>query len=110
MDLHAYRAEVVRVIDGNTLVLNVDLGFHLHHRITLCLLDVVVPDKKKMGNAAGQFLSGVLPVGRKVIVETTKHDVPEGGFGRWLGDVFLDEHGALYPVSQLMRQQGYARQ
>ena len=35
--MYTYKAEVIRVIDGDTVVLNIDLGFKIHH-ITPCRL------------------------------------------------------------------------
>ena len=44
---YVYHAEAVRVVDGGTLVMNIDLGFHVWlHDETLRLKDITAPDLK----------------------------------------------------------------
>ncbi len=77
---YVYHAEAVRVVDGGTLVMNIDLGFHVWlHDETLRLKDIAVPDLKgaqkeeaiKWREALGNLLEG-----HKLIIKTSKDKSP----------------------------------
>lgn len=55
--LYSYSAKVDRVVDGDTLAVTLDLGFHILHRQTVRLLDVDTPElPTPEGVAAKQFV------------------------------------------------------
>ena len=92
--MYKYRAIVSRVVDGDTIDLDIDLGFSVwlnSERIRLEGIDtpeIRTKDKeeKKYGRMAKEFVEDKLPVGAKVTV-MTKID-KEGKFGRMLGHIF----------------------
>jgi len=79
-----YPASVVRVIDGDTIVLTVDTGFRCRYTDTFRLYNINAPEGKTL---AGALLSDILYPGREVIVTTYK---PEK-YGRWLADIAVPE-------------------
>ncbi len=94
---YTYRAEVVDVIDGDTIDVHIDLGFYVwirYQRIHLFGIDAPEPsgDTKAAGDAATAYLDGL--IGGKTIILKSIHgeDGPDrkGSFGNWLGIVWLD--------------------
>lgn len=91
-----YRARVVRVVDGDTLDVEVDLGFRVCTKIRLRLADVDTPEiygvKKgsaeyEKGAAASQFTKDWVEENQDdghVFIETQKGT---GKYGRWLAVV-----------------------
>lgn len=92
--MYDYRVvEVLRVVDGDTLDLRLDLGFHLHTALRFRLLGVDTPERGQPGWAeAGEWvrrwLDDARDAGHEVRVMTAKAD----SFGRWLATVYTP-HG-----------------
>lgn len=87
-----YRAELVRVIDGDTVVLNVDLGFETWmHNQTIRLYGIDTPEmrgeEKPEGEKAKEWLQERL-YGREIVLQSIQDK--KGSFGRWLGILFTD--------------------
>jgi micrococcal nuclease len=77
-------ATVVRVIDGDTVELDLDLGWHLTLRRACRLAGINAPERAtEFGPAATAFLRKLLPVGTKVIFLSTRLDK----YGRPLGHI-----------------------
>lgn len=91
--MYTYRGKVKRVIDGDTIVVDIDLGFHTtlvdtHIRVA----NIDTPEcrtknlaEKEHGLQAKKYVEGVLGVGTTVTLHTYKDK--SGKFGRWLADV-----------------------
>lgn len=82
---YIYKAYVKRVIDGDTLLLMVDLGFTVfkEQRVRLNFIDA--PDlETPEGAKAYEFVRRELSKVEFVMVKTNKIDI----YGRYLGDVF----------------------
>lgn len=86
MPAYEYRAAVVRVIDGDTLKLDIDLGFSMWLRnISVRILGINTRELSDPGGqAAAAHLAGLLPAGAVVTARTVK---PDKYGGRWLADV-----------------------
>jgi micrococcal nuclease len=71
-----YAAELVRVIDGDTVVLDVDLGFGVWIRAqSFRLLGINAREKSQAGGAAArENLSRLLPAGARLVVTSVKPD------------------------------------
>ncbi|RMH81569.1 MAG: nuclease [Actinomyces sp.] len=107
--LWRYRAQVRRVVDGDTLDLDVDLGFHLRALIRVRLQGVdtweVRGPERPAGLEAKAFVERWLEVDQDhVIVETTK----TGKFGRWLARITRPSDGADLGVDLLAAGHGVA--
>ncbi|HEC72053.1 MAG: thermonuclease family protein [Candidatus Thorarchaeota archaeon] len=94
-DLYFYKATVRRVVDGDTVDLDVDLGMkcHVHERIRFNNFDApetygVKKDSEEYqrGLAAKIELQTLLPVGREVFVKTFKDKT--GKYGRYIAQIF----------------------
>ena len=108
-----YRAKVVRVIDGDTVDVDVDLGFGIwqkNERVRIMGIDT--PEsrtrnkiEKKFGLAAKAKLKTLL--GKNTVLKTTinKKGVDmKGKFGRVLGDFLLNDKS----VAKIMCEEGHA--
>ena len=88
---YSYRAVVVRIVDGDTIRVDLDLGLHVWQRnMPLRLLGYDAPEvrgeERPQGLLASAALAELLPIGTEIIVETRKGD----GFGRYLAQVWKD--------------------
>jgi len=100
---YQYQATIVRVIDGDTLQLDVDLGFTVRARVTFRLADIDAPEQRTpAGPPALSWLASALPVGACVIAQCTKQD----RYGRWLARIFVP--GCDLSINQLMMTAGHA--
>jgi len=108
-----YRAKVVRVIDGDTVDVDIDLGFGIwqkNERVRIMGIDTPesrTRDKieKKFGLAAKAKLKSIL--GKDTVLKTTinkKGLDMKGKFGRVLGDFLQDDKS----VAKTMCETGHA--
>lgn len=89
--LFTYKATVLKVVDGDTLDLRVDLGFHVSTTIRARVLGVDTPEiNRSETNAAGKAAKDF--VGQwcgfsacEVVIQTEKD--PGDKYGRWLARV-----------------------
>ena len=83
---YQYHAIVVKVIDGDTVDLVVDLGFHVSIAIRTRLIGIDAPEvSTPAGKLVRDTLRGMLPIGTAVTVQTEKH--PGDKYGRWLARI-----------------------
>lgn len=104
---YEYRhAEVVHVVDGDTVALDIDLGNHVWWTGNFRLNGIDTPERGAPGfDEAKAFLEGLLAA-PLVRVETFKPDK----FGRWLADLYVGaDHGELL-VNRMMVVHGYAKE
>ncbi len=95
--MYEYRARIVRVIDGDTVEAEIDLGFHVRFTVTLRLAGINAPETKgterPRGLAATRYLESLLNdlTGdtRELVVRTHK-DVTEK-YGRYLAELIAGE-------------------
>ena len=93
--MYTYNAEVLRVLDGDTIDVLIDLGFSTHRKIRVRLYGINAPEsrtrdlaEKKLGLAAKERLINILEEqDNKVILES--HGV--GKYGRCLGELFYNK-------------------
>jgi len=83
-----YSAVVMRVVDGDTLRLNLDLGFKVHIEEIVRLARINAPETvewsaKGLSDPARSYIEGATPPGAMVVANVTKPDK----FGRWLADI-----------------------
>jgi micrococcal nuclease len=88
--VYRYKAKVTRVIDGDTIVANVDLGFYIHlHELDFRLVGINTPEmygsEREEGLKVKEYLR-LLIEGNDVEIETYKAD----SFGRWLCNVWYE--------------------
>ena len=97
--MYEYNCKIVRVIDGDSIVVDIDLGFGLWiHGESIRLFGVDCPEcrsrdpeEKAAGLAAKDFVKGLLHDGGTYTL-TTKE---KGKFGRYLGTIYLTEETSI---------------
>lgn len=106
--MYEYKATIRRWVDGDTVDVDIDLGFGLvfsNQRIRLYGIDA--PEQrtrdlaeKEKGLAATAYVNEQAPVGSKVVIKTYKDDK----YGRVLGEVFVGETN----LNALLTTEGHA--
>lgn len=89
---YTYRATVLRVIDADTFVTRVDLGFRVSIELPLRLAGVDSPEMSTPeGRQARAFLAAYLAPLPFPVVTRTKKPLSSSldNFGRYLADVFI---------------------
>ena len=97
--MYEYNCKIVRVIDGDSIILDIDLGFGLWiHGESIRLYGVDCPEcrsrdkeEKAAGLAAKDFVKRLLHDGGTYTL-TTKE---KGKFGRYLGTIYLTEETSI---------------
>jgi endonuclease YncB( thermonuclease family) len=86
MPSYDYAVEVVRVVDGDTLDLRVDLGFHMTAELRFRLLGTDTPERHEAGwhECTEATRAWVAAHAGTLRAETHKAD----SFGRWLALVY----------------------
>lgn len=109
--MYDYSATVVAVHDGDTVKVDIDLGFDAHYVTWVRLAGINAPElSTPAGLLARNALVGLLPVGTKVLLQSSKvsHPVPADKFGgRWDAELSAVATGAV-TVSGWMVVNGYA--
>lgn len=101
-ELFTFEGFVERVVDGDTVWCQIELGFNICVREKLRLRGINAPElKTKLGKKAKAFLHKILPKETFIVVRTSKSDK----FDRYLADLFV---GNLY-INQLLIDEGFAQ-
>lgn len=105
-----YKAKVLRVVDGDSIRCDVDMGFGIwQHNKDIRLYGIDAPEtrttdlnEKERGFVSKEWLEGVIEdASHQVILKTYKDST--GKYGRLLADVFvLGVDGELWSVNQYM--------
>lgn len=100
---YTYRAVAARTVDGDTVELEIDLGFDIAHSITVRLAGIDAPEKRtvKTRPAAlatqarlAQLIERAL--GTKTLVVSTEKGDPKEKFGRYLALLFNEGEPASF--------------
>jgi micrococcal nuclease len=98
-----YRAVVLRIVDGDTVDLDVDLGFRASIEIRTRLIGINAPElNTETGRLVRDALAAHMPPGSGVVVRTFKD--PRDKYGRWVSEI---EHNGV-DVSHWMLDNGHA--
>ena len=94
--MYEYSCQVTRVVDGDTIDADLDLGFNIQHKCRVRLYGIDTPesrtrdkDEKARGKLAAKFLQDAISNGNHVILQTQLKD-SKGKFGRVLASVIVD--------------------
>ena len=112
--MYEYRCTVVKIIDGDTVDVDIDLGFGVwmkKQRIRMYGIDT--PEsrtrdlvEKKYGLAAKEFLTGMLNDKAGITLKT--HKDKEGKFGRILGELWRTTDFADKSINEYMIEKHHA--
>lgn len=104
--MYEYAATVVRVIDGDTVDLVIDLGLHVQTATRVRLLGLNAAEHgTPEGDAATAWLRDKLPVGYLLMVRTKKDKTEK--YGRWLGT--LIRSGETTSLNTQLIEAGHAK-
>lgn len=110
-NLHHYNCELKRIIDGDTVVLIIDLGFNIKIEVGLRLEGIDTPEvnsshglEQEAAYRSEVFL-GQLIEKEELIVKTKKNDM----YGRYIGTLFIKGPHECVNVNNFMLNHGLAR-
>lgn len=87
--MYTYKATIVRIVDGDTIYVDVDLGFFLRQTMKVRLKGVNTPETRGVSRPEGlkakQFVIDTLADCPVVVIKTSKI----GKFGRYIADVLF---------------------
>lgn len=87
--VYVYRAQALRIIDGDTYVLRIDLGFRCFVDLEARLHGVNTPElSTDAGKQALAFVSELIGVGGELVVQSYRD---KRSFARWVVDVWLPD-------------------
>jgi len=107
-----YVKKVSKVVDGDTIDVDIDLGFNISFTSRVRLAGIDTPEsrtadkiEKALGLEAKAFLKSAIDSAKTVVIKTEKMDSSEK-YGRILGWVFLD--GSETSINEEMIKAGHA--
>lgn len=98
-----YPFTVTRVIDGDTVEGDADLGFYIKRHVTVRLIGVNTPEKVGKEKEAGKLVLSVVANWidkRRDLLEL--HSAELDKFGRVLGDIVCTENGTQVSLSDML--------
>jgi micrococcal nuclease len=103
-NMYEYRVKIIKVVDGDTVDVDIDLGFGVwlkNERVRLFGIDTPESrtrdkEEKKYGLAAKAFLKDHLKIGTPYL---RTHKDGKGKFGRILGEFWVEEFNETHNVS-----------
>ena len=116
MQHNEYDVKVIKVVDGDTVDVDIDLGFGVtltDERVRIMGIDTPesrTRDKVEdlFGEAAKARLKVLMKDGGKLITtEDRKGEDMKGKFGRILGDFKVDYNGEMKKVTEIMTEEGH---
>ena len=104
--------QVTKIVDGDTIDVDIDLGFSISYSQRLRLAGIDTPEsrttdkvEKTLGLESKEYLKYKFKDAKDIVVKTEKPDSSEK-YGRILGWVYLD--GNSKSVNEQMIEDGYA--
>lgn len=94
--MYEYSCKIKRIIDGDSLVVDIDLGFDIHIKdVHIRVIGIDTPEirtrdryEKFHGLHAKAYLETLIPEGSKQILRSKDYN-PTDKFGRVLGDIVM---------------------
>ena len=111
--MYEYRVKkVLKVVDGDTIDVDIDLGFDISYTQRVRLAGIDTPEsrttdkkEKALGLEVKDRLKKAIDAATNVVIKTEKPDSSEK-YGRILGWVFLDDN--KISINQTLIDEGYA--
>jgi micrococcal nuclease len=110
--MYEYKAKVINVVDGDTIDVNIDLGFFVNkiERVRFARINAfevklgktTTADEKKKGIEAKDFLTNLI-LNKQVVLQSLKPNDFEK-YGRFLAEVVIDNKN----INDLMVEKGFA--
>jgi micrococcal nuclease len=106
--MYVYNAKCTRVVDGDTIDAQIDLGFDVHKKIRIRMVGINTPEsrtrdleEKKRGLAAKYRVKELLESQENKFI---LHSQGVGKYGRCLGVIFLGES----KLQDILLEEGHA--
>lgn len=111
--MYTYNCKIIKVIDGDTVIVDIDLGFNVvitNQNIRLSGIDTpetrtTNKEEKERGLISKKKLAEKLPVNSSHVIQTIKEDDNDDKFGRILGVFLMEDKSSL---NQWMVDNNYA--
>jgi len=106
--MYYYKVEVLKIVDGDTIDVRIDLGFNVWHKCRVRLVGINAPEsrtsdkaEKVKGLAAKAWLTDIIQ-SAQADIEMQSHG--SGKYGRVLGELYINDVN----INQLMVKEGHA--
>ena len=93
--MYSYKAKIVRWVDGDTVILDIDLGFYVTRqervrlaRINAPELNSTVPYQVRKAKSARAKAKKFAPEGAKALLSTSKNDIDR--YARYIGEITIE--------------------
>jgi micrococcal nuclease len=111
--MYEYRVKkVLRVVDGDTIDVDIDLGFNVSYTQRVRLAGIDTPEsrttdlkEKALGLEVKEYLKHLLENAEDIVIQTEKPDSSEK-YGRILGWLFINDEDTS--LNEKMISEGYA--
>jgi len=111
--MYEYRIKkVLRVVDGDTIDVDIDLGFNVSYTQRVRLAGIDTPEsrttdlkEKALGLEVKEYLKHLLEDAEDIVIQTEKPDSSEK-YGRILGWLFINDEDTS--LNEKMINEGYA--
>ena len=111
--MYEYRIKkVLRVVDGDTIDVDIDLGFNVSYTQRVRLAGIDTPEsrttdlkEKALGLEVKEYLKHLLENAEDIVIQTEKPDSSEK-YGRILGWLFINDEDTS--LNEKMISEGYA--
>ena len=110
MEYYTYKAECVRVIDGDTCEISVDLGFNIFVKEKIRIMGINTAEIYGVKKGSEEYNKGLkskqrleeLIVDKDLIIKT--HRDKKGKYGRYLAEVYVEDES----VGEILIKEGLA--
>jgi len=104
---YLYRGKIVKVVDGDTVDVELDLGFSIYSKQRFRLYAINAPEMRgeeiEAGKASKEFLKGLID-GKEVLIRTYKDK--QGKYGRYLAYIYSRDDDVC--INDVMIKEGHA--
>ncbi len=112
--MYHYKAEVVNIVDGDTIDVIIDLGFKITTNQRIRFAGINTPETYNVKKESEEYKKGILAkqyvekrlAANKNIIEIETEKVPEK-FGRYLGKILLAD--SAKPLNDELVEKGLAK-
>ena len=100
--MYSYKAKVVKIVDGDTLDVVIDLGFKITTNQRIRLKGINTPETHSVKKDSEEYKNGM--IAKKYVEKRIKEnefevyletDKDTGKFGRYIGNIWLDKKMTL---------------
>ena len=109
---YIYRAVALSVYDGDTMTLDIDVGFGVWlHKQKVRLWGIDTPEmrgeERPEGIIARDFVRGIVPAGKPLLIQTRRDKT--GKYGRWLAEGLVEVGDVMISLNESLVARGLAK-